>query len=77
MPTKSRNLKSNLVQVTGGAANAEVAVTHGLGTTPQDGFVFNQFSSATLYKSGTAWTSTTAYVKSDTAGATFHVLFFV
>lgn len=77
MSTKARNLNAMLVQVTGGAADAEVAVTHGMNVKPLDAFVFNSFSSAILYKSGTAWTSTTAYVKSDTAGATFHVLFFV
>lgn len=77
MPTRSRNLVANLVQVAGGAANAEVTVAHGLNAIPLDAFVFNSFSNAILYKSGTTWTKTNAYVKSDTAGATFHVLFFV
>jgi hypothetical protein len=77
MSTRSRNFVASLVQVEGGAANAEVAVTHGLNAIPLDAFIFNNFSNAILYKSSTAWTSTTAYVKSDTAGAPFHVLFFV
>ncbi len=83
MASKSRNFMANLVQVSGAAANAEITVAHGLtdpqcnGIAPRGMLIARRFSNAGLYDSGTTWTTTNAYVKADTAGATFHVLFFV
>lgn len=83
MATKCRNFLATLVQVSGGAANAEVTVAHGLkdpqgnGIIPRGALVIRRFSNAILYKGTTAWDATNAYVKSDTAAATFHVRFFV
>lgn len=82
MATKSRHFLATLVQVSGAAANAEITVAHGLtdpqgnGIIPRGRLVIRRFSNATLYDTATTWTATNAYVASDAAGATFHVLFF-
>lgn len=62
-------------------ANTEFTVAHGLGSggrpaIPRGYFVIRRSAAASLYISGTAWTSTTAYFKSDVGSARFTVLFF-
>ena len=64
-----------------GSANVEFTVAHGLGgednaTIPRGWKIVRRNQVAGLYESGTTWTTTTAYFKSDTALARFTVLFF-
>ena len=74
---KSRNFVASLVNITApSSADTEFSVLHELGQVPTSGFVAARASNATLYKSTTAWTVTTAYLKSNAANAAFIVLFF-
>ena len=78
---KSGSFFATLASAPAGAANTEFAVLHGLGgpenpTTPRGFLVIRRNQAATLYESSTAWTTTTAYFKSDTATARFTVMFF-
>ena len=73
---KSRNFRATIVlAIAPGTANTEFSVAHELDTIPRAGFVIRQNASGQLYESGTAWTATTAYLKSDTALVTYFVLF--
>ena len=80
---RSRNFHASLLGIGApGAANTEFTVTHGLGgeygpVTPRGYLVVRRNAAASLYISGTDWTDTTAYFKSDTALARFTVLFFI
>ena len=64
-----------------GIADTEFSVTHNLGgenrpRIPRGSLVVRRDRGATLYESGTAWTTTTAYFKSNTSWARFTVMFF-
>jgi len=79
---RSPNFQLTTVAITAGAvANAEFTVAHGLtaderGLIPRGSVVVRRNLNALLYDSGTAWTDTTAYFKSDTANAQFAVMFY-
>ena len=80
---RSRNVVTSIVSVdvpySGGTT--EFAVTHGLvnetglSMVPRGFIVTRRFNSATLADTGTAWTSTTAYLKGSVGGAQFTVVF--
>ena len=80
---KSRNFAAQVQSFRASeTANAEFAVTHqltggnGVAATPRGAIVIRRSHAATLYESGTAWTTSTAYLKSSAANAQFKVLFF-
>lgn len=52
-----------------GNANTEFSVTHHLDRVPVGFFVTNADKAVSVYASGTAWTSTTIYLKADAANA--------
>jgi hypothetical protein len=59
-----------------GTANTEFSVTHGLGSVPVGRIIVWQDKAGHLYQgpsTGTAWTSTTVYFKSDVVSVTFKV----
>lgn len=56
-------------------ADTEDTIAHGLGVAPVGFIVVNKNKAGNLYDSGTAWTSTNAYLKSDTASTTYTVFF--
>ncbi len=72
---KCRHFFADLLKVTAGAADTEFTVIHNLNTVPRGCFVVRRNQAAQLYESGTAWTNTTAYLKSDTGSAQFYVVF--
>ena len=72
---KSRNFKMQIINVTAGAADAEFTVTHQFDGIPAEAIQLLANANARLYKSGTAWTATLAYFKSDVASAQFIVAF--
>lgn len=52
-----------------GAADTEFSVTHGLGSIPIGFLVTNIDKGGVIYDSGTAWTTTTIYLKCSAANA--------
>lgn len=52
-----------------GNANTEFSFTHGLGAVPVGFLVINIDKGGVVYDSGTAWTSTTIYLKCSVANA--------
>jgi hypothetical protein len=81
--SRCRNFQASLLNVTGGAANTEVVVTHGLvtaqgqGMIPRGMLVVRRNRAADLYESGTPWDDTFVYLKSSVAGAQFSIILFV
>lgn len=53
----------------------EFSFSHNLGRTPTGYIVLSQNSAGDLYTSGTTWTDTLAYFKSDGSNVTFVVIF--
>ena len=76
---KSQNFQMfNVSVVTPTTINTEFTVAHTMPSTIPLGYVITRRSKAAqLYRSSTAWTTSTAYFKSDTAAALFNVAFFV
>lgn len=75
--SKSRNFAATVVLVTAPlTADSEFTVAHELDGTPRQGLVLRRSTNAVLYLSGTAWDTTSAYLKSSVASAQFYVLFF-
>ena len=75
---RSRNFRASLVGgIAPGTANTEMTIAHGLDAQPRGYFITRRNAAASVYLGTTAWDSTTAYLKSDTANAAFSVLFFV
>lgn len=80
---RSRNFTLSLMSCTApSAANVEFTVAPGLVTDaglviPQGFVVVRRNVAALLYRSATTWTSSAAYLKSDTGSASFVVGFFV
>jgi len=80
---RSRNFHASLASASApGTVGTQFTVAHGLGgehgpTTPRGYIVVRRNAAASLYVSGTDWTTTTAYFKSDTSSARFNVLFFI
>lgn len=80
---KSRSFVASFIGIGAPApTNTEFSVAHALGgedkpTAPRGWMVIRRNAAATLYESGTTWTTTTAYFKCDTALARFTVLFFI
>lgn len=73
------NIQGKYKQFTTTTANTEVTVAHGLGYVPNGRLVIWQDVAGSLYQgpsTGTAWTSTNAYFKADTANVTFMVFFY-
>jgi hypothetical protein len=56
-----------LVFTSNGAANTEDAILHKLGHVPNGYIVVRQDKASIVYDSGTAWTTTTIYLKSSAA----------
>lgn len=56
-----------------GTANAEFSITHTLGTVPIGYLITKTNKGGVVYDSGTAWTSTTIYLKCSTANTTITV----
>jgi len=54
-------------------ADTEDAVTHTLGKIPEGFRVINSDKAATVYDSGTAWTETTIFLKTNVASATITI----
>jgi len=53
--------------------DAENTISHNLGAAPIGYMVINKDKAAHLYDSGTAWTSTNIYLKSDVATTEFKI----
>ena len=71
---KSENMSGEFqVFTTSGTPDAENTITHGLGAAPIGYIVINQDKAGSLYDSGTTWTSTSIFLKSDIASVTFTV----
>ena len=80
---KSRNFFASVVNTTATLiVDTEFSVAHGLMTsesqpvTPVGYIVCRRSGAGTLYPGTTAWDTTTAYFKCDTASIAFLVLFF-
>ena len=58
------------------AINTEFTVTHNLERVPLEGFIVLRGASGNIYRSGTAWTTTTVYLKCDVASVSFTILLF-
>ncbi len=56
------------VYTSNGSADTEDAITHGLGAVPVGYIVVKQDAASSVYDSGTAWTSTTIYLKQSGTG---------
>ena len=73
----SENLDGEFqVFTSNGVADTEEAITHGLGRAPVGFIIMNSSKGANLYDSGTTWTDTIIYLKSDTASTTFTIWIF-
>lgn len=55
------------------AADTEDAITHGLGSVPIGFIVTKLDKGAVVYDSGTAWTETTIYLKTNTASTAVEI----
>ena len=72
----------NFIAITPAITDTEFTVTHnlvspdGLAVTPHGYIVTRRSAAASLYPSGTTWTTTTAYFKSSVANTQFTALFF-
>lgn len=80
---KSQSFLVSMISVAAHAtANTEFSVEHGLmadetrAMTPATFTVVDQLQAGSLYDSGTAWTNSLAYLKSDVANGRFTVIFF-
>ena len=74
---KAGNLDAKwIVFTSNGTANTEDAVTHDLGRTPRFILPAVPDKTATLYDSGTAWTSTTVYLKTSAATVAWKAIIF-
>ena len=73
----SENLDGEFqVFTTNAVADTEETIAHGLGRLPVGFIVINLDKGANLYDGGTTWTSTTLYLKSDTASTTYTIWIF-
>lgn len=59
-----------------GTANTEDTVAHSLGRTPVGAWVGIPDKSSVIYSSGTAWTSTSIFLKASAATTTVNILVF-
>lgn len=64
-----------ITYTTNAVANTEDAVTHNLGVVPVGYLVFSQDKAGSLYKSGSAWTTSQIFLKCSAASTT--VLIFI
>lgn len=80
---KCGNFSGTIITVTFASPNTELAVTHELvnsvggGVIPRGYIVARRDLGSRVYESGTAWTTTTAYLKCDTTNAVCYIIFFV
>jgi hypothetical protein len=76
---RAQNFQMNIVSVVSpGVANTEFSVTHTMDQTiPRGYMVFRRSKAGSLYRGPTAWTTTLAYLKSDTGNCLYNVAFFV
>lgn len=71
---RDRNIDSTMASgTTPGTANVEFAITHTLGRIPVT-FFGHTDNGGVLYKSTTAWTKTTVYLKCTTVSANYQVV---
>jgi len=68
------NFDSQIVTVTTSGADTEVIVPHTLKRVPNGYFVLNTNKAANIYDSGTTWTTTNIYIKSNAATTTVKML---
>lgn len=74
---KAHNFDAVWVAYTSNAtANTEDTVAHNLGRTPVGALIGLPDKSATIYDSGTTWTSTNIYLKSSAATTVVNILVF-
>ena len=79
---KCRNFLASLIAVTVAAANTEFSVAHGLmnedgtGIVPRAWKVIRRNQACSTYESGTAFTTSLAFLKCDTANAQLYIMFF-
>lgn len=70
-----RNIRCSKVSgTTPGVANTEFSVAHTLGTIPMGFLVLSTGAAAHIYKSTTAWTTTTIYLKCDQPTVAFALI---
>jgi hypothetical protein len=72
---RSLDFASVILTIPFAAANTELAILHGMKVIPRGYIVVGQLEAGQVYTSATAWTSTTAYLKSSTI-TTYRLLFF-
>ena len=73
----SENLDGEFqVFTSNGVADTEETLSHTLNRTPVGFIIMNSSKGANLYDSGTSWTSTTIYLKSDTASTIYTIWIF-
>ena len=73
----SDNFNAEIIDVADtGPANSEFSVSHTLKRVPVGYIVINKDRAGDVYDSGTTWTSTTLYLKDDTANASIKLLVF-
>lgn len=74
---RGENLAGEFQQFTSdGSANTEFSVTHTLGSVPVGYIILGQDKAGSLYQlatTGTAWTSSTIYLKCSVSSVTFKV----
>lgn len=71
------NMDCRLVSFTSSATpDAENTVAHGLGKMPTGFLVYSLDKGAVVYNSGSAWTTTDAFLKVNTASVAVKVIFF-
>lgn len=75
--TFTENVDCVLVSFTSnGTANTEDAVSHSLGKIPTGFIVYSLDKAAVVYTSGTAWTSTTIYLKTSVLTTAVKIIIF-
>lgn len=68
------NLNGIIQTLTFTVADNEYEISHGLKRVPNGYLVLNIDRAAIIYDSGTAWTTTSIYLKSNTAGAVAKII---
>lgn len=71
---KSINFDTDIIKFNTGPADLEAEFTHDLGRVPKDGLIIQQRGGGDLYRSSTAWTSTSIFVQCSVAGSFFSLM---
>lgn len=71
---KGENISGEFQVFTSSATpDAENTIAHNLGSVPTGYLIFSQDKAASLYTSGTTWTSSNAYLKCNVASVTYTI----